>query len=174
MPWRNKGVNPFAFTLQIGLDSGVLSASTLLISPQGSNLISFGHGWHPELEGDSQSPHRWSTGLDASIIVPKLSPSPLHKGLVTVELEAIPYIPTRGPGSQDVIIFLDGSLICGFRMYDAEVKTFSGYFSNPTNNNAFSQVRIFLPHSVKPSLVGEGADERQLGIAIKKLKIELA
>jgi len=172
MPWRCKGVNPFASSLQIGLDTGVVNASSLLIYPQGSNLISFDHGWHPELEGDPHSPHRWSTALDSAITVPKLSPSPLRKGLVNVELDAIPYIPTRGPGCQDVIIFLDGSLVCGMRLYDAEVKTFSGYFSNAQNNSTFSQIRVFLPHSVKPSLVDGGPDERQLGIAIKKLHIE--
>jgi hypothetical protein len=58
------------------------------------------------------------------------------------------------------------------RLYDAEVKTFSGYFFNAQNNSAFSQIRVFLPHSVKPSLVDGGPDERQLGIAIKKLHIE--
>jgi hypothetical protein len=94
-------------------------------------------------------------------------------GLIHVELEAIPYLPFRGPGFQDVVIFLDGALVAGIRLYNGEVKTFSGIFAAPTNQNAFSQVRFFLPQSVKPSMIGEGTDERVLGIALKRLKVEL-
>jgi len=157
----------------MGLGKWVTSASTILISPKDSNLISYQQGWHTEVEGNPLSPHRWSINVDASIQIPKLSPSPLRKGLIHVELDAIPYIPPRGPGHQDALIFLDGSLVCCFRLYDGDVKTFSGYFSNPTNNNFFSQIRIYLPQSAKPSMVGDGLDERQLGIGIKKLTIEL-
>ena len=145
----------------------------LEISPEGSSLINFAHGWHTDLEGDSHSPHRWSVNVDAAILIPKISTSPLRKGLVHLELDAIPYLPAHGPGHQDVIISLDGAWVAGIRLYRGEVRTFSGYFANPINYNSFSQIRFFLPQSARPSRLDDGLDERDLGIALRKLKIKL-
>jgi hypothetical protein len=151
-----------------------MTGNSIEITPEGSSLINFTHGWHSELEGDSHSPHRWSVDMDAAIQIPKISTSPLRKGLVHVELDAIPYLPARGPGHQDVLISLDGAMVAGIRLYRGEVKTFSGHFVNPINYNSFSQIRFFLPHSARPSRLDDGPDERDLGIALRKLKIELS
>jgi len=167
------GLSILDFYLGIGLGSGVISNTSLLISPEETTQIRFAHGWSTELEGDPLSPHRWSVAPDAGIEIPKVTPSPLRMGLINVELEAIPYLPFRGPGFQDVIMFLDGALVAALRLYDGEVKTYSGIFAAPMSQNAFSQVRFFLPQSVKPSMIGEGPDERVLGIALKRLKVEL-
>lgn len=148
--------------------------SSVEITPEGSSLFNFTHGWDAELEGDPHSPHRWSVEVDAAIQIPKISASPLRKGVIHLELDAIPYLPPHGPGHQDVMIALDGAMISLIRLYTGEVKTFSGYFANPMNHNSFSQIRLFLPHSAKPSKFGDSTDERNLGIALRKLKIELA
>jgi hypothetical protein len=138
----------------------------------GSGLITFSHGWHNEVEGDSLSPHRWSIDPDTAIKIPKLNVSPLLQSNLSVEIDAIPYLPAVGPGFQDVIIFLDGALAAALRLYNGEIKTFRGHYSNPINNNPFSEIRMFLPHSAKPSMIGDGPDERSLGIGIKRLKLE--
>lgn len=152
----------------------MITNTSLLITPEESPQIRFMHGWHNEIEGNPASPHRWSVGVDAAIEIPKILPSPLRKGQIIVELSAIPYLPFRGPGFQDVVIFLDGALVAGIRLYDGENKIFSGLFAAPVNQNTTSQIRFFLPQSAKPSMLGESNDERVLGIALKKLKIELA
>ena len=144
------------------------------IAPWDSELITFQEGWHTDLEGTPQSPYRWSVNLDASIKIPKIPRSPLDKGLIYIELDAIPYLPKNGPGYQDVIMFIDGSLVSCLRFTVGEVKTCTGYFGSSMSQNSFSQIRFYLPQSVKPSTLGDGTDERQLGIGIKKLKIEFA
>lgn len=143
------------------------------ITPSGSNFVTFKQGWHSDLEGDPISPHRWSVGLDATIQIPKLSSSPIQQGLFTIELDAIPYLPKTVTAYQDVIIFLDGSLISCIRLYDADVKKVTGQFSNPVNHNPFSLLKFYFPQSNKPSLCGDGNDERQLGIGLKSMKIEI-
>ena len=144
------------------------------VTPQDTNLINFTHGWHSELEGDLHSNYRWSVELDAAIQIPKISSSPLRKGLIHLELDAIPYTSTRGPSHQDVIICLDGSIVAGIRLHKGEVKSFNGMFANPINYSSFSEIRFFLPHCARPSILGDGTDERDLGIALRKLKIELS
>lgn len=143
----------------------------MIISPSGDALITFLGGWHTVLEGDSISPHRWSISSVAQIQTSKILPSIVGTGKFEISIDAIPFLPKSGPGYQDVILFLDGLLLTSIRFHDADVKYLSGNLVLPSNTSPFSILSFYFPNSIAPQRVGEGSDERQLGIGLKKLEI---
>ncbi len=144
----------------------------MIISPSGDSLVSFLGGWQNALEGDSISPHRWSTSSVAQIQTGKISPSIVGAGRFELTIDAIPFLPKSGPGFQEVILFVDGLLLTSIRFYDADPKHVAGNLSLPSNPSPFSILSFYLPNSIAPQKVGEGSDERQLGIGLKRLEIK--
>ena len=137
----------------------------------GSNLVTFGDGWHDQLEGDPTSPHRWTVGLDASIRVPKITSNPLMRGALQIELDAVPYLPPNSVPYQDVLLFVDGTMASAIRLHDGDVKRLETDYPFPSAQTPFSNIRFYLPQSAKPSFFGDGTDQRQLGIGLKSLKL---
>ena len=139
----------------------------------GSNLVSFGVGWHDVLEGDPSSPLRWTVGLEASIRIPKLTYNPLMKNTLHIELDAVPYLPPNGQPYQDVVIFLDGAIVSCIRLHDGDIKRVATDYPSLQSQSPFSSIKLYLPQSVSPVMSGDGADQRQLGIGLKSLKLDL-
>lgn len=139
----------------------------------GSNLVAFGSGWHDELEGDLSSPLRWTVGLEASIRIPKFTYNPFMKSILHIELDAVPYLPPNAPPYQDVLIFIDGVMASCIRLHDGDVKRVSTDYPSPIIQTPFSNIKLYLPQSVSPVMSGDGADQRQLGIGFKSLKLDL-
>lgn len=145
----------------------------MIISSSGDALTTFLEGWQGELEGDTTSPHRWSISSVSQIQIRKLSPSALGTNRFELTIDAIPFLPRSGPGFQDVIIFLDGLLLTSIRFYDADPKNVRGKLILPNVTSPFSLLSFYFPNSVAPQRVGEGSDERQLGIGLKNLELNI-
>ena len=143
----------------------------MIISPSGDALVTFLEGWQDGLEGDATSPHRWSISSVSQIQISKLTPSAIGTHSFELTVDAIPFLPKSGPGFQDVIVFLDGILLTAIRFYDADPKFAKGRLSLPSSMSPFSLLSFYFPNSISQQRVGEGPDERQLGIGLKRLEI---
>jgi hypothetical protein len=146
----------------------------VIISPFGDALITFLEGWQDGLEGDATSPHRWSTSSVARIQISKISPSAIGTTRFELTFDAIPFLPKSGPGFQDVIVFLDGLLLTAIRFYDADPKFAKGNVNIPNFMSPFSLLSFYFPNSMSQQRVGEGPDERQLGIGLKRLELSFS
>lgn len=145
----------------------------MIVSASGDSLVTFLEGWQSGLEGDSSSPHRWSVSSVAQIQTSKISPSIVGSNKFEMTVDAIPFLPKSGPGYQEVIFFLDGLMMTSIRFYDADLKTVKGNLVLPSIPSPFSILSLYFPNSIAPQKTGEGPDERQLGIGLKKLEIEV-
>ena len=147
---------------------------TIEIFSKNNNLITFKEGWDSEIEGEASSPHRWSIGIETTIVVPKFYITESQLGIMVIELDAIPYLSKNGSMFQDVLLFMDSSLLTAIRLYDADPKKVTTQVYLNRHDKPYSLLKFLLPNSMTPSMCGDGADERQLGIGLKSLKLTLS
>lgn len=116
---------------------------------------------------------RWSTQVTAHIKIPvihRLNSSKSYKLI----LSAIPYSFPNGPTHQDVAIYLDGNFLTQLRLANGGYAETQAFLPpcNPTSLDTSSMLTFVIPNSAIPAEVGQGVDQRRLGIGLRRLELQ--
>jgi hypothetical protein len=123
-----------------------------------------GVGWH-QFEADSDYQFRWTSEPDATVLVPLARPVSLK-----LVWSAMPFVvPRSPPGSFGIrvngVALPPLVLRAGFAEYQWIVP--KEYWSSGVN-----EVIVSTPQTWRPAAFGLGADDRALGVAIRRLRLE--
>jgi len=116
-----------------------------------------GSGWCEPEDG-----FVWSAGDSAEILLPAVGP------MARLSVGLWGYVPPKA-GPQKLLIFANGLLLSILSVTEKVLLSYTVPVASP--NDRF-RLTFYLPSAISPAAVGQGTDERRLGIALASLIIQ--
>ncbi len=114
--------------------------------------------------------HAWTDGFDATLLLA----TPRTEREMTLIIEAEPYVTRQNP-VQDVTLFLNGARAGFWRLSHRRVTALTTWIDPAwwRQSDQISQLRavFHLPQSVSPAELGDGQDQRCLGLSFRRISL---
>jgi len=125
----------------------------------------FKSGWDESVEGPGPVKHRWSIDNTALIVVP----TPIAMAPITITLSAIPYVVPGQVDAQSLWVFANGAAAAFGRLSNPGPVV--GQIPESVLNPRPSELTLsfVVPEAATPARLGEGQDQRLLGVALQSL-----